>query len=81
MKFKLTVENNGCVSFLDLNIQRKPDRIELGVYRKETNTDITIHNNSNHPEEHRIAAHRFYIKRLSTLPITKKRKIKLERNT
>jgi len=48
IKFKLSVENNGCVRFLDLNIQRKPDRIELGVYRKESNTDIIIHNNSNH---------------------------------
>jgi len=76
MKFKLTVENKNCISFLNLNIQRKPDRIELGVYRKETNTDITIHKNSNHPQEHRIAAHRFYIKRLTTLTITKKRKIK-----
>ena len=45
MKFILTVESNSCISFLDLKIRRKPDRIELGVYRKETNTDITIHNN------------------------------------
>jgi len=59
LKFKLTVENNSCISFLELNIQRKPDRIELGVYRKETSTGITIHNNSNHPQEHRIAAYRF----------------------
>ena len=75
MKIKLTVENNGCVSFLDLDIHWKPDRIELGVYRKETNTDITIQN-SNHPQEHRIAAYRFYINRLTTLPITKKEKDK-----
>jgi len=74
MKFKYTVENKGCVSFLDLNIKRKPDRIELGVYRKETNTDITIHNNSNHPLEHRNAAYRFYINRLTTLTITKTEK-------
>jgi len=76
MKFKLTVENNVCVSFLDLNIQRKPDTIELDVYRKETNTDITIHDNSNHPHEHRNAAYRFYINRLTSLPITKKVKDK-----
>ena len=76
LKFKLTVENNSCISFLDLNIQRKPDKIELGVYRKETNTDKTIHNNSNLPQEHKIASYRFYINRLTTLPITKKEKIK-----
>ena len=71
IKFKHTVENNGCVRFLDLNIQRKPDRTELGVYRKESNTDITIHNNSNHPQEQRNAAYKFYINRLTTLLITK----------
>jgi len=60
----------------DLNIQRKPDKIELGIYRKETNTDITIHNNSNHPQEHKIAAYRFYINRLITLPLTQKEKDK-----
>ena len=76
LEFKLTVENNSCISFLDLNIQRKPDKIEIGVYRKETNTDITIHNNSNHPQEHRMAAYRFYINRLTILTITKKEKIK-----
>jgi len=76
LKFKLTVENNNCISFLDLNIQRKPNKIELGVHRKETNTDITIHNNSKHPQEHKIAAYRFYINRLTTLPITKKEKDK-----
>jgi len=42
LKFELTVENNSRVSFLDINIQRKPDKIELGVYRKETNKDINI---------------------------------------
>ena len=54
LKFKLTVENNSCISFLDLNIQRKPDKIELGVYRKEANTDITIHNNSKHPQSTKL---------------------------
>jgi len=76
LKFKLTVENNSCISFLDLNIQRKPDKIELGVYRKEANICKTIHNNSNHPQQHKIAAYRFYINRLTTLPITKKEKEK-----
>jgi len=76
LKFKLTTENNKCISFLDLSIQRKPDKIELVIYRKETNTDTTIHNNSNHPQEQKIAAYRFYINRLITLPLTQKEKDK-----
>jgi len=76
LKCKLTTENNKCISFLDFSIQRKPDKIELGIYRKETNTDITIHNNSNHSQEHKKAAYRFYINRLITLPLTQKEKDK-----
>jgi len=35
-----------------------------------------MHNNSNHPQGHKIAASKFYINRLTTLPITKKGKDK-----
>ena len=47
----------------------------MGIYRKETNTDITIHNNSSHPQ-HKIAAYRFYINRLITFPLTQEEKDK-----
>ena len=36
LKFKLTTENNKCISFLDLGIQRKPDKITVG-YIQERN--------------------------------------------
>jgi len=55
LKFKFTVGNNICISLLDITLLSKPDKIVLGLYRKETNTDITIHNNPNHPQEHKIA--------------------------
>jgi len=80
LKISLTTGNNKCISFLNLSIQRKPGKIELGVYRKERNSDITIHNNSNHPQEHKTTAYRFYINRLITLPLTQKEKQRLEYN-
>jgi len=76
VKFKLKIEINSYNRFLELKTQRYPDKIELGAYRKETNTDITIHNNSNCPQEHKPAANKFYVSRLTTVHITKKENIK-----
>jgi hypothetical protein len=66
LEFKTTTEDNKCISFLDLNIHRKPNRIELVIYRKETNTDTSIDNQSNHPQEHKVAAYRGLNKQAAT---------------
>jgi len=75
LQFQLSTEKNNCISFLDLNIIRTPHNINLGIYRKETSTDTTIHNTSNHPYEYTMAAYRFYIHRLRNLPLTDKEKM------
>jgi hypothetical protein len=41
------------------------------MYRKTTTTDTTIKFLSNHPPEHKLAAYRFLINRMLTLPIPK----------
>jgi len=61
LQFKPSTENNNCINFLDLNIIRTSHNLNLGIHRKETCTDTTIHSTSNHPYEHRMAAYRFYI--------------------
>jgi len=76
LQFKLSTEKNTCISFLDLNIIKTPHRIDLGIYRKETSTDTTIHNTSNHPYERSMAAYRFYIHKLLNIPLTEKEKEK-----
>jgi hypothetical protein len=71
LQFKLSTEENNIINYLDLTIYRNNSNIELGIYRKPTSTDTTIHLTSNHPYEHKLAAFNHYINRMLTLPITK----------
>jgi len=68
----MTTEDNNIINYLDLTLKRNNNNIDLSKYRKATNTDTTIHFQSNNPYEHKIAAFRYYINRMTTLPITEK---------
>ena len=68
--FKLTKEENKNISYLDLSIHRNNNNFQLRIYRKPTQTDTTIYFTSNHPLEHKLAAHNFYINRMQSTPIT-----------
>jgi len=74
LQFKLSMEENNLINYLDLSIYRNNSNVELGIYRKPTSTDTTIHFSSNHPYGHKLAAFNYYINRLLTLPITKESK-------
>jgi hypothetical protein len=65
-----THETKGYVSFLDLLIIRKTPSLEIDHFRKPTATDTTINYFSNHPLEHKLAAYRYHIERMLTLPLT-----------
>jgi len=80
LQFKMTTENNHTINYLDLALKRNNNNLEISIYRKATNTDTTIHYQSNHPYEQKIAAFRYYINRMLTLPITERSK-KEEWNT
>jgi len=43
--------------------------IEIDIYRKPTTTDTTIHVTSTHPIEHKLAAYRYHITRMLSLPL------------
>ena len=62
------------INFLDLYIIRKTNKLEFDIYRKPSTTDITITYLSNHPIEHKLAAYRYHINRMLTLPLTKERR-------
>jgi hypothetical protein len=74
LQFKISVEENNVINYLDLSIHRNNINIDLGIYRKQTCTDTTIQVSSNHPYEHKIAAFHYYIYRMLTLPLTKQSK-------
>jgi hypothetical protein len=74
LQFNATVEENKKIHFLDLTIHREDNNLSISIYRKLTDTDTTIHYLSNHPHEQKMAAFRFHINRLMTLPIPQKDK-------
>jgi hypothetical protein len=69
-----TVEEEDQFCFLDLKLIRLMVYIEVDIHRKPTMIDTTIHNTSNHPHEHKMAAYRNMITRMTTLPLTQTRK-------
>jgi hypothetical protein len=80
LEFKMTAEENHTISYLDLFVNRKPNHIELDIYRNPTHMDIIIHFSSNHPYDHKLAAFRYYINRMITLPITEQARKQKWRN-
>jgi len=71
-----TLETNNQISFLDLLIIRKSQRLEIDIYRKPTTTDTTINYLSNHPMEQKLAAYRYHIERMLRLPLNRTRQLR-----
>ena len=76
IKLNPTKENNGCISFLDVFTIRKPSNLETDIFCKPTTTDTTINFFSNHLTEHKVAAFRYHITILHSLPLIPERKQK-----
>ena len=74
LEFKMTEEVNNTTNYLDLHIHRNHDNTQLGIYRKATQTDATIHYTSNHPMQHKLAAYTSYINRLLSIRIMEQEK-------
>jgi hypothetical protein len=74
LKFEPTREEYNTITYLDLTINRHTHHLEIGIHRKPTQTDTTIHYTSNHPPQHKLAAYNFYILRMLFLPITNQTK-------
>jgi hypothetical protein len=73
IKLNPTQENNGCISFFEVSIIRKPSNLEIDIFCKPTTTDTTINFLSNHPTEHKVAAFRYHITRMHSLPLIPER--------
>ena len=68
-KFSPTYETNNTINFLELQIMRNTQNLEISVYRKPTTTNTTIHHTSNDPMEHKTAAYRYYLSWMHSLPL------------
>jgi hypothetical protein len=73
------MKNNITPLFLDLTIYRNKTKLEFAIYRKHTQTDITIPNDSCHAYEHKRSGIDNLANNLQTYPITKEAK-KMESN-
>jgi hypothetical protein len=62
------------INFLDLNITKKENKLEIDIYRKPSTTDTTINYISTHPMEHKLAAYRYHINKMLELPLTKEKR-------
>jgi len=71
-----TMESTNTINFLDLSITRGPTYLNTGIFHKPTSTDTTINFLSNHPLEHKMAAYRYLIHRIYTLPLSKEQQDK-----
>jgi len=61
---------------MDLKIIRNVNQVNINVFQKPTPADTTIHFTSNHSIEYNVAAYKFYIRRLDTLPQSQEHKTK-----
>lgn len=69
--FTLEIENNKKLNFLDLTIHKNEQNLKFSIYRKPTQTDHVIPDQSNHPQQHKMAAFHCYINRLLNFPLSK----------
>jgi hypothetical protein len=79
-RFIVEEEGNNQINFLDLSIIRTCNKLEFGIFRKPTATDVMIHNRSCHPIEHKLSGINYLINRITSYPITKNNTIKEEQN-
>jgi hypothetical protein len=71
IKFTMEIEKNNEIPFLDLKISRKEDgKIEFSIYRKPTDTQLLIRNDSFHHQSHKHASLHSMIFRLFNIPMS-----------
>lgn len=70
IQFTCEEEENGKLPFLDLELQRFGEKIEIGIYHKPSSTMRTITMDSHTPIQHKKAAYHSLIHRLCNLPLS-----------
>lgn len=74
IQFTKEIEKDNKINFLDLTITKHQNQHQFSIYRKPTQSDITIHNESNHPYPYKIAAYNSMVHRALTYPLSTQEK-------
>jgi len=74
IKLNPTYEEHNSIALLDLTITCRHTKLEVDIYRKQTTKDTTINFLSNHSIEQKMAAFRFHIIRMHSLPLNPDKK-------
>jgi hypothetical protein len=64
--FTAEIEKDNTISFLDISIQKTPQKLIASIYRKPAFTNSVIPYTSNHPAQHKYAAVKFLYNRLNS---------------
>jgi hypothetical protein len=74
IQFTIEKETHNSLNYLDLTITNEHNKLTFSIFRKPTPTDLIIHNDSCHPQEHKYAAIHYLTNRMNTYPITESSK-------
>jgi hypothetical protein len=64
------------LNFLTFQYTTRKKELEFSIYRKLTQTDIIIPNNSSYPLRHKISNISYFVNKLNTYPVFKEVKEK-----
>jgi hypothetical protein len=67
-------KKHNTLNYLDITITNNHNKLTFGIYRKPTNTELIIHNDSCHPYEHTKSAITYLVNRMTTYRITHENK-------
>lgn len=76
VKFTMEMEKDGKIPFLDTEISRKNDRLEVNVYRKPTSTARRITSDSHHDFKHKLAAYHSMAHFMVSIPLSEENQAK-----
>jgi hypothetical protein len=66
LKFTIEKEIEHKIKFLDITINREPNKMSVNIYKKPAYTDFIIPNDSCHHREHKMAAIHYLYNRMNT---------------
>lgn len=52
----MELEQDNKTNFLDITINKLVEKHDFSIYRKQCDTDMTLHTSSLHPYQHKLAA-------------------------